>query len=274
MEKRTAFRIFLISLIGGLWFQSSIAWAIEPSPAGGGYLRFPGKMAFGLVEYPADLFQKFHGGITVDGFLFFEKLPANGEALMLIQKPEGFQFVIIGTAESGLLQIYADSAWRKKGGHERGGSPGSGQGVGNLKANTWYYFHCHFKAKYEQLIDNLRLPLAIGAKCFSLGDILVEKQKLVGIPRSVFDYVPFIGGLDELRISNAPRYPNLRGSQQVFLGDSVPEWEDWEIPRKRLKSDENTIALWHFDDPENFFTDEVNGLVIRPHGALKMGQPQ
>ena len=251
---------------------------MESSPAGGGYLRFPkiddhrpiGKKAIGLVDLPSTAFRDIDG-ITIEGWIFFEELPAYNQTLMLFQKPEGFQLTVKGEKDSGRVQIEGQSRWKERESSHSGG--GGGSDGFNLETNTWYYFYRQFEAKYEDLLDETYLPLAIGAKCFYFD--LVENEDSPQL-RLVSDYIQFAGGIDELRISNTLRY--LAALEDTFIGDKPSDHGLQELPQKPFKPDANTVALWHFDDPDNFFADASNGLVIRPYGWLdpqkKMSKPR
>lgn len=242
---------------------------VGSSPAGGGYLRFPkieghrpvGEKSIGLVDLPPEAFLGIDG-ITIEGWIYFEELPANNQMFMLFQKPEGFQLSVRGIKDHGSIRFEEQSRWKQRDGNHSGGG-GGGENF-DLEINTWYYFYHQYEAKYEDLHDHVNLPLAIGAKCFHFD--LRENRGAFPDFRLITEYIQFVGGIDEVRISNTMRYP--AALKDTFAGNAPPDRGLVEIPKKPFKPDANTVALWHFDKGDNFFVDSANGLVIRPYGWL------
>jgi hypothetical protein len=239
---------------------------MEASPAGGSYLQFQGGEAFGLVAHAPVLIRDFKKGITLDGWIFFEKFPEENQAFMLIQKPEAFQLILRGQSKDLLLEGYVH--WTKRGGKD-GGGRGRGQAY-NLKLNRWYYFFLQFEGKEDDLSNETDSPMSIGAKRsdFDFLNPIDPALKLV------LEYIPFVGGIDELRISNILRYPEQGRGQEIFIGNNpLDDGAPPAIPQAAFKPDAHTIVLWHFDSPVYFFTDEKNSLIIQPYGGLKNTLP-
>ncbi len=255
-------RFLTYILIGFIYLGGvPVVWAMEASPAGGDYLYFPEGKAFGLVPHETVLIRDFKEGITLDGWIFFEKFPEQKQAFMLIQKPEAFQLILQGRkSEDVFLQGHA--RWTERGGRD-GGGRSRGQAY-TLKLNTWYYFYLQFEGKEEDLSNETDSPVFIGAKRSDF-DFLEPIDPILEL---VLEYIPFVGGIDELRISNTIRYPQQ--GREIFIGNSpLDEGAPPVIPQAVFEPDANTIALWHFDSPVHFFTDAQNSLVIQPHGGLK-----
>jgi len=138
-----------------------------------------------------------------------------------------------------------------------------------LSPNKWR--HIAFQAQEGEFIricDNFSHTVPQGMTIqHDLSTLAFEETKnfvLGGYGHPIISQQPayrwgsFNGYIDEVRISNIPRYD--------VKGELIPKW--------RFAPDANTIALWHFDEPytaKKFRDSSIHGYDLTGMNDVKVG---
>jgi hypothetical protein len=112
-------------------------------------------------------------------------------------------------------------------------------GAGNVELNTW----SHVAVTYDgtETVGWLNGEEVNSSKENSAN--IVPSNDPFNIGWRPFDtHYPFIGVIDEVRISNTVRYT-----------------QDFEVPDRRFEPDEHTAALYHLDEGDGEVTEDASG---------------
>jgi len=110
----------------------------------------------------------------------------------------------------------------------------------------WLYFYGAFgkeKLKEFTILDGETTELFVIGRKLTGSDLLDLHKR--------FEYTPFPGAVDELRISNVER----GFVDKLYLGTDKEGQRDVPIPKGHFQPDEHTVALWHFDNGRTVFLD-------------------
>lgn len=229
------------------------ASAVEPSPAGGGYLEVfrPGGYAFveDHDDFDANLAEEF----TIELWIYVKRPPKFGETWVILHKEKSYLLELSGHVidlDGKMLHLGKDSIFVLNYDFT-GGRGGRVRTQEQMPLNQWHHLALvagkkgyQFYINGQELggggflpvlpLANENFPLYIGGTAlspFEFGDI---------------KWAPFTDGLiDEVRISNIARYP-------------VEQFEV-DIPRHRLEPDAHTMALWHFGGSRADWLKDASG---------------
>ena len=234
--------IFPISLLV-LLAVATYVYAQESSPAGGGMLWLNGEEAYAVVPPRDVLLKDYHEGITIDGWLYLEEYPEKDEAWMFLHKPGAYQIALQHSSQGHISFKFA-AAWKTQ-----GGGHGSSMGIlFQVPLQQWLYFHGIIG---KQKLKEFTIFAGDPAEQLVIGRKLSESDLFEEDPFR--QYHSFHGAIDELRISNIAR--GGVGDMQVYLGTGEDAPQNVSIPESRFQPDENTVALWHFNDRRTIFSD-------------------
>ena len=250
----------------------------QPSPAGGNYLALDGVDDYAVLDLKTFgiLLPKGTDEFTVEAWVYPTTPPdKDTEAVILSQQ---VRMRVVSDDNVAYQWIKKDIDWPKgdllliTDAHVagRGGDAVTPFFPITIPPNQWH--HIAFQAKGKQtttIVDNLAKTMGQGT---IIGDDLSKfwrpKDFVLGgfggkiQPPNVLNFFwgSFAGYIDEVRISTVARYDVAK--------PVLP-------PREKFKSDEKTVALWHFDEPGGTrqFSDSSGNesVLIGENGATVRG---
>ena len=241
--------------------NTSFAWsAPPPSPAGGNYLALDGADDYAFLDFGIYglLFQEGTNNLTVEAWIYPTEAPDDDTVGIVLS-----QQVVIYTVSYNnpkYQEIKEIAIWEKGDlflGMRVYVPPFGGNdvcvytGIGGLTISPYQWHHIAFQIAEREMMgffDDISLPgsriSGIEQNLFkdctgygkrTRGDLVIGgyggKEKIAW-PFPLWG--SFAGYIDEVRISDFPRYNAAKG--------------DFASPG-RFEPDDDTIALWHFDEP-------------------------
>lgn len=228
-------KIFITCVLLALSTQVLANALPPPSPAGGRMLRLDESHDFiGTIEswFPKEKFN----GLTAEAWIYIEETPEDRTYWSIIGQEGRFNLALLGSKPTLGVWGYAID---DKGGPIAAGGP-------TLPKWKWVHVVALFDASAGKGFNghggNWCCPgghLFISDNPLRIGGIIPQDIKQV---RFAGENLKFRGYIDEVRISNVVRYVG----------------PDWKVPEGKFSVDENTISLWHFDEPSwaSRFKDE------------------
>ncbi len=233
--------------------------AVEPSPAGGGWLEVAKPGGYAFVEDHDDFDANLTEEFTIELWIYLNRPPKFRESWILLHKEGSYLLILSGynlvdgsMKPLGKDQIFNMTSYYylRPGDGIQSSSRNYTQEV--IPLNQWHHLafvknpseHVLFiNGRQHGFPSPVRGPLGNANFPFYLGG---TGGILPPDGRGEVKWVPFTGGLiDEVRISNIARYP-------------VAQFEV-DIPRHRLEPDEHTLALWHFDGSRAEWLSDASG---------------
>ena len=264
--------LFLLALI------PLSAQAFPPaSPAGGNYLVLDGVDDHAVLDFKTFgvLFPKGTDEFTVEAWVYLTTPPdENVHAMILSQQVE----IHAVSDDDGWKEIKKHIKWQKGDlfliiqAHITAGGKPAGTGFSPIALSPNQWNHIAYQAKGRQsatIVNDLAKTAPQGIiirhdlshfqrpKDFTLGGF----GRKIKWPRGNSFWGSFAGYIDEVRISTVARYDVKK---QGFT------------PRNKFKKDQQTIALWHFDEPggtQKFSDASGNAYHLMGIGGAKTGNP-
>jgi hypothetical protein len=201
-----------------------------PSPAGGGWYSFDGTDG-GFLQTPDSDFldTQVQEELTVELWVYLNRLPELGEAWILLQKQGSYE-VRLGKTKTQSGVFFQLGFWA--------GDKPLVMDTLLLTANRWLHIAANFRKTEPPQFDSLFIN---GVWLFRGG---FETREWEFTPTDSLLVIGrrFDGAIDEARISNTIRY------QDRFTP-----------PDGRLEPDEQTMALWHFDGAGDAILEDASG---------------
>jgi hypothetical protein len=260
---------FLMSII------PTFSHAVLPplSPAGGNYLSLNGKDEYVTLDFGilGALFEKGTKELTVEAWIYPTLIPDKDNVAVILS-----QHVLIYIAGNGHPYYQDAKKWINLNNDDlvlmmfAYTGIESSTGTMYLALSRYKWHHIAFQARDRQtawICDNISssLPQVIGLIADDLSKIADIPSKdfvLGGYGRKIvapfINWGSFAGYIDEVRISNVPRY----------------DIDKLIIPQGRFVPDANTIALWHFDEPytaKKFRDSSIHGYDLTGMNDVKVG---
>ncbi len=231
------FIVIVCSCLTLLTIQSVVAKPNQ-SPAGGGYLTLENDSDFVSTAIPWFPDKEFKQ-LTFEAWVYFDELPLDGSYWCIFSQEGRFEFVLHGFQNGSLGSIvYSFDANCTA---ISGGGPIFGKGW----ENRWIHIFASYSAAVGWGLEgNSHNGLQGGSilksdKPFRIGGLMVQDPNWNSF---IGENVKLRGYIDEVRVSDIIRY-------DPFFKLS------YDVPVGKLKSDNHTIGLWHFDG-ENALKDE------------------
>jgi beta-lactamase regulating signal transducer with metallopeptidase domain len=238
--------VFIVSMVR---LVDAAQLGLQPSsPAGGNYLSLNGKDNYAVLDFNTfgALFKKGTKELTVEAWVYPTSVPDKDTVAVILG-----QQIMIYVAGNGNSLYQNAKKWINLNNDDlvlmMFANEPDGKSTGSmflaLSRNKWH--HIAFQVQDKQVTwvcDNTTsfIPQGISSieddlskipdmpsKDFVLGGYGMKKVE----PFITWD--SFAGYIDEVRISNIPRYDISKGQF---------------IPQERFEPDANTIALWHFNE--------------------------
>ena len=222
-----------------------------PSPAGGNYLELDGVNDYAVLDFKTfgTLLPEGTNEFTIEAWIYPTTPPADDIHAMVLSQQ--VRMDVVNEVHAGWEGIRNNIEWQQgdvflrirahfmmKGGVAT--TPHSGIA---LTPNQWHHIAFQSDGKQTTTIVNDYVdiyPLGIQLahdlssierpKDFTLGGF----GKKIGSKAHSHFWGAFPGYIDEVRISTVARYDITKNGF---------------TPRRKFKNDENTVALWHFDEP-------------------------
>ena len=197
----------------------------EPSPAGGDYLHLDDEHDFvsTIGEWlPDEQFEE----LTVEAWVYFEEFPRPDTFWSIASQANRFNLAI---SPRGWLGLFVDSD----------GGIVSGFALGPISADEWVHavIFCNAGAgggySGSGIIDGFSGNLRVSDDSFRIGGIMPTQTRNYFVGENV----NLRGYIDEIRVSSILRYSRIPGAF------------NYEVPEERFETDEDTLCLWHFDEP-------------------------
>ena len=222
----------MISCIASLLLSiHCISFAQSSSPAGGGFLSLDRRIAYAETQ------KKFRIGeeneqLTIEMWVYLPRAPEGNTYSTLVVHPKNVHAAVNHNGIS--VQFAAECL---------GGLCVSAMTGDSVPIQEWTHLAFFY--------DGCRLGYSVNGKGGMVGlrvflkarNIKWKERFILGkaVTQLHFAGMPsfFHGCIDELRISNVLRYPEI--NEQI----------QFEPPKGKLKADNHTIALWHFEEPSS-----------------------
>lgn len=253
MKRGVCFLIISVAILGLL---IPLALAQVPSPAGGRYFDLEKRYVFAGTKNDKVAGAEFKT-VTVEAWICPTSLPWPSEERIIFDGG-GFELLMVNTGYS--FRVCSRKVM-----------PGGGLSTGVFTftkpgqiadLNKWH----HISASYD---NSSRIPrISFDGEIFSLNSEHLGDLRSFSHPVSIGGWKEpryFDGFIDEVRISNVIRY-----EEDIF-----------DPPKQRFEVDENTVALWHFDEAEDatrfedasgngisLFLSEDGQISVKPIGKM------
>jgi len=223
------------------------AFAIDPSPAGGGCLEVSKSGGYAFVANHDDFGKNLVNEFALEMWFYMKRDLRYGEVWVLLDKEGSYMLTLSGLLLGPNdimpvkeLWIAIDLSYNYPNGSA---SYIATRTTDQIPSNQWHHIaYIHGEKGYWLYIDGEQITGGIipGGEILNYtNDPLYISGSSVDLNRinrwNIKSLVQFSEGLiDEVRISNKVRYP-------------VGEVFKFAVPQGRFEPDENTLALWHFD---------------------------
>jgi len=268
---------FVCSLIICFCINTPSVWAVPPSPAGGNYLALDGKDDYAVLDFETFgvMLKDGTNELTVEAWVYPTSIPGlNRPATILAQ-----QIILFVTdVESPLFRV-AGRDWRKSDlilairAYAATKGPGWGFRCICMPLSLHEWHHIAFQVQDDEIalicdgrsqsypvgmiIEHNVSKLPIEREDFVLGGYGCEKEPTN--PQAEI-WGSLEGYIDEVRISVVARYDTKSRRSR---------------PEGTFEPDADTIALWHFDEPDGaeiFFDSSGNEYhLVGKNGATVEG---
>lgn len=244
--------IFICLIIFCICINISIVWGIPPSPAGGNYLTLDGKDDFAFLDFNkfGALFEDNTHEFTVEAWIYPTSAPDNDSiGTILVQ-----QIVMYTVSyDNSLFEEIKEMVDWKEGDlllgmitydhcMQAGGLVYLGTKPMTISPYNWHHVAFQIGGNdMASVYDNQIISEGgvAGVTVETVSKLWYKDFVLGGFGQKYKPAFPFFnwwgsfaGYIDDVRISNIPRY----------------DIKEQLTPQGRFESDENTIALWHFDE--------------------------
>ena len=235
---------FICSIIIGFCVNTTFAWSVPPSPAGGNYLALDGEDNYAFLDFKTHgiLFGEGANSLTVEGWIYPTSVPDDDTIGTILSQ----QFVIYTVNWKGdlrlCMRVYV-LPWGLV------GNAYIGIGSMNISLYQWHHFAFQmgegrtayicddfsYSKTWSGPIEHNLFKESPGFGKRTRGEfVVVGYGGKVAVAWPFRSWGSFAGYIDEVRISKVPRY-DIRKKQFT--------------PEGRFEPDVHTIALWHFDEP-------------------------
>ena len=267
-----------------LAMYTSVSAAVVPSPAGGGYFQIyaPGDYAYVADHEDFDANMAEGTSFTIEMWIYQKREMRPFDRMRI--KPDERWFLIAKTGSYRMQFSHDNIASHDVSFSIENSVLGGTHNDVEAPLNQWHYVAFMAEAQYRQeIIDKHLWGAALTGRTKFRGVLDTTTSlrigggvtPLLGLPGGPFEGKPlwtaFTGGLiDEVRISNIIRYPREKLDER-FWRDTIV------VPTGSFKSDEHTVALWHFDfdgSPGSKWRDASgNGHHLTYHGDYLSVEP-
>ena len=212
-----------------------LALARKPSPVGGRFLELNGKDNF-LILKTGELVDTKFEDFTFEARIYLRNIPKRQESWCLAVKPGSFELLIVGPDPdlAGALFGYSFVVYRVNPNFPNGMSPFTITWPGRIDwINNWYHISGSFDGSSH--LPRFSFQGALSTGLDPLDDLVhIDSPFYIGGMERENSY--FDGFIDEVRISNVVRYKS-----------------NFKLQEKAFEADENTLALWHFNEGKGNF---------------------